>query len=68
RLLAGSSWVPEPLRTPGGPLTPASEDGSAEAEHPAIAQSASDGGEPAVDAETDETETAPRPAAMLAAE
>ncbi|MGH7023972.1 MAG: ParB/RepB/Spo0J family partition protein, partial [Caulobacteraceae bacterium] len=57
RLLAGSAWLPEPLRTPGAPSAQASEERSAEAEDPAIAQSASDGGEPAVDAETDETET-----------
>lgn len=67
-LLAGTGWVPEPLRTPGQvfaavePETEATPEGEAE--------SAADGGEPAIASAppTDDTEAAAIPTAAIAAE
>jgi ParB family chromosome partitioning protein len=67
-LLAGTGWVPEPLRTPGQvfaavePETEAAPEGEAE--------SAADGGEPAIASAlpADDTEAAAIPTAAIAAE
>jgi ParB family chromosome partitioning protein len=50
-LLAGSGWLPEPLRTPGRALPRAVEPTEAEATdvaEPTVAETAVDGGEPAM--------------------
>ena len=64
-LLAGTGWLPEPLRTPGQTFTPGIEPASlsdAEGE----AQSAQDGGEPVMD-ESGSGDEASGPSAATAA-
>jgi ParB family chromosome partitioning protein len=68
-LLIGTGWLPEPLRTPGQTFAPGIEPTSlADAE--AGAQSAEDGGEPAMDesASGDEASEPSAAAAAVAAE
>lgn len=64
-LLADTGWVPEPLRTPGQAFRVPDEP-----EADGEAQTAAEGGEPAIDAEDidGETEPAPLPPAAIAAE
>ena len=50
-LLAGSGWLPEPLRTPGRAIVITGDDGEAETAFefgPVVEETAEDGGEPAV--------------------
>ncbi len=49
-LLAGSGWLPEPLRTPGRvmPATSRRRDRERRAIEPTVAETAADGGESAV--------------------
>jgi ParB family chromosome partitioning protein len=72
-LLAGSGWLPEPLRTPGRPCrggpTTAEPEPDVEGEtaaDPAVAQSAEDGGEPAMAADEPSAEDDPAPRAFAA--
>jgi ParB family transcriptional regulator, chromosome partitioning protein len=68
-LLTGTGWVPEPLRTPCQVFTTVADTAS-ETEPNGEAQSAENGGEPAVDADAADGETSdvPLPVAAIAAE
>src|SRR5207302_5488809 len=59
QLLAGSGWLPEPLRTPGQGLSGSVERSGASVEA-SIAQSAASEGETAIDPTADEPATADR--------
>ncbi|MGH6834154.1 MAG: ParB/RepB/Spo0J family partition protein [Methylocella sp.] len=62
QLLAGSGWLPEPLRTPGHvPPVGGTEEASAYVDAPVVA-SAATGNETAIDVVADEAETGDRPA------
>jgi ParB family chromosome partitioning protein len=67
-LLAGTGWVPEPLRTPGQVFAAVEPETEAAAE--GEAESAAEGGEPAIAPEppAEDTETAAIPIAAIAAE
>ncbi len=67
-LLAGTAWVPEPLRTPGQVFTAAEPETEAAPE--GEAESAADGGEPAIASAppAEDTEAAAIPTASIAAE
>ncbi len=68
-LLAGTGWLPEPLRTPGQVFA-AVADTASETEQEGEAQSAENGGEPAIDADAADGEISevPLPVAAIAAE
>ena len=68
-LLAGTGWLPEPLRTTGQGFTPA-VDAAPDAGAAGEAQSAADGGEPAMAPPAVDTDTveAPAPTSAIAAE
>ena len=48
-LLAGTGWLPEPLRTPGQPFTPTADADGSDASVDGEAQSAANGGESGMD-------------------
>jgi ParB family chromosome partitioning protein len=64
-LLAGSNWLPEPLRTPGQVFQVAG-DGAGEGGNAPIAETAVAGGEPAIDPGAAETDPHRRPADVVA--
>jgi ParB family chromosome partitioning protein len=68
-LLAGTGWLPEPLRTPGQRFTPA-VDAAPDSGAAGEAQSAANGGEPAMAPTAVEADTveAPAPTSAIAAE
>jgi ParB family chromosome partitioning protein len=65
-LLAGSGWLPEPLRTPGKPLSPPVNDDVDEPMEAAIVETALHDGATAIDQPAGEDETSDRPADVIA--
>jgi len=65
-LLAGSGWLPEPLRTPGKPLSPPVNDDLDEPVEAAIAETALHDGETAIDLPAVEADDSDRPADVVA--
>ena len=64
-LLIGTGWLPEPLRTPGQTFAPAIESASS-ADAEVEAQSAENGGEPAMDESATDPQACEPPAATAA--
>jgi ParB family chromosome partitioning protein len=64
-LLIGTGWLPEPLRTPGQTFAPGIESASS-ADAEVEAQSAEDGGEPAMDESATDHQACELPAATAA--
>jgi ParB family chromosome partitioning protein len=65
-LLAGSGWLPEPLRTPGKPLSPPVGDEVDEPVEVVIVESALAAREPAIDQSAGDDEASDRPADVIA--
>ncbi len=72
-LLAGSGWLPEPLRTPGKPLGCGATTGEPESDvdvetpsEPVVEETAEDGGEPAMAEDEPAAEDDPAPHAFAA--
>jgi ParB family chromosome partitioning protein len=65
-LLAGSGWLPEPLRTPGKPLSPPVNDDEDEPVEAAIVETALYDGERAIDLPAVEADVSDRPADVIA--